>query len=165
MPSTLWSSVWDLAAAQAQLDAITAALMPLDMAPSGRVQVPSVELQETEEAVIVTAFLPGVDPRAVQVRASATGITFFGQRQSGYHHPLVAGISLNHFQHSVPLPAPVQDRAMQVSYAQGAIMVILPKRQSLWRQGVETLRNGIHRGMAQILPPQPRTPMSSESNR
>ncbi|MFH7244010.1 MAG: Hsp20/alpha crystallin family protein [Spirulina sp.] len=150
MPSTTWSSVWDLTAAQAQLDAITAALMPLDVAPSGRVQVPSVELQETDDAILVTAFLPGVDPRAVQVRASANGITFFGQRQSGYHHPLGIGIGINHFQHSVPLPAPVQDRAMQVAYAQGAIVVTLPKRKPLWQRTWHTLKQSFHRLMTRL---------------
>lgn len=152
MPSTIWSSVWDLTAAQAQLDAITAALMPLDRAPSGRLQVPSVEIQATEDAVIVTAFLPGIDPQAVQVRASTTGITFFGQRQSGYRRDLSYGISLNHFQHSVPLPAPVQDGAMQVAYAQGAIVVTLPKRKPLWRQGLVALQNGFHRVIAKRAP-------------
>jgi HSP20 family molecular chaperone IbpA len=152
MPNTLWSSVWDLAAAQAQLDTITAALMPLDLAPSGRVQVPSVEIQDTEDTVIVTAFLPGIDPHAVQVRASATGITFFGQRQSGYRHPLSYGISLNHFQHSVPLPVPVQDGAMQVSYSQGAIVVTLPKRKTLGQKGFEALRNGFHWVIAKLAP-------------
>lgn len=152
MPSTLWSSVWDLTAAQAQLNAITAALMPLDVAPSGRVQVPSVELQETAEAVIVTAFLPGVDPQAVEVRASVNGLTFLGQRQSGYHHALGVSLGINHFQYSVPLPAPVQDRAMQVTYAQGAIVVTLPKRKSLWRQGLAAMENGLHGAIAKLTP-------------
>lgn len=150
MPSTLWTSAWDLAAAQAQLDAITAALMPLDVAPSGRVQVPSVEIQDSGDAVIVTAFLPGVDPQAVQVRASATGITFFGQRQSSYRSPVSFGLSLNQFQHSVPLPTPVQDGAMQVSYGQGAIVVTLPKRKALWRRGWDALKQAYQRLMARL---------------
>lgn len=150
MPSTIWSSVWDLAAAQAQMEAISAALMPLDIAPSGRVQVPSVELQETARQVVVTAFLPGVDPRSVQVRASATGLTFFGQRAAGYPSPLSYGISLNHFRHSVPLPAPVQDRAMQVTYTQGAIVVTLPKRRSWLAQGLDILKNGWNWALTQL---------------
>lgn len=156
MPSTLWSSVWDLAAAQAQLEAISAALMPLDIAPSGRVQVPSVELQETPNQLIVTAFLPGVEPRSVQVQASAKGITFFGQRSSAYHHPLSYGISINHFQHSVPLPVPVQDRAMQVTYSQNAIVVTLPKQKSLLAQGLDALHNGWHWLLARVAPSRPR---------
>lgn len=141
MSSTIGSFVWDLAAAQAQMNAISAALMPLDIAPSGRVQVPSVELQETPDHILVTAFLPGVDPQQVQVRASATSLTFFGQRQRAYHRPLHYGISLNHFQHTVPLPAPVQDRSVQVTYAQGAIIVSLPKRRPLWWKGWTVLKN------------------------
>ena len=150
MPSTLWSSVWDLTAAQAQLDAITAALLPLDIAPSGRVQVPSVEIQDTEDAVIVTAFLPGLDPRAVQVRASAKGITFFGQRPSSYRDPFGYGLSLSRVQHSVPLPVPVQDRAMQVSHCRGAIVVTLPKRQPLWRRGWKILKRAYQSVTARI---------------
>lgn len=134
MPRTAWSSMWDLAAAQAQMEAISAALMPLGVAPSGRVQVPSVEVQETADDITVTAFLPGVDPQAVQVRATAKSLTFFGQRQSGYRSPLGVGFGLNHFQQTVPLPAPVQDRQMQVAYRQGAVVVTLPKTKPLWTQ-------------------------------
>lgn len=151
MPSILGSSGWDLAAAQAQLDVITAALMPLDWAPPGRLQMPAVEIQDTQDAVIVTAFLPGVDPQAVQVRASATGITFLGQRQSGYRQPFGDGISINYFQHSVPLPAPVQDWAMQVSYSQGAMVVTLPKRKPLWQRGWNTLKTAYQRTIARIM--------------
>ncbi|MEY3300404.1 MAG: Hsp20/alpha crystallin family [Cyanobacteriota bacterium] len=161
MPHTIWSSVWDLAAAQAQLEAISAALMPLDIAPSGRVRVPSVELQETSEQVIVTAFLPGVsDPRSVQVRASATGLTFLGQRMSGYHHPWSDSLSINHFQHSVPLPVPVQDRKMRVTYAQGAIVVTLPKRRSWLAQGLDALHKSLHKGWHWLL-----TKLGSQSPR
>lgn len=141
MPKTAWSSMWDLAAAQAQMEAISAALMPLGVAPSGRLQVPSVEIQETEDQVVVTAFLPGVDPQAVQVRATATALTFFGQRQSGYRSPLGVGMGINHFQQTVPLPVPVQDRQMQVAYHQGAVVVTLPKTKPLWHQWRDRLQD------------------------
>ncbi|HIK45805.1 MAG TPA: hypothetical protein IGR64_13115 [Leptolyngbyaceae cyanobacterium M65_K2018_010] len=41
MPRSSWSSIWDLAAAQAQMEAISAALMPVGLSPSGRLQVPA----------------------------------------------------------------------------------------------------------------------------
>lgn len=126
-------SMWNLGAAQAQMEAIAAALMPLSMAPSGRVQVPSVEIENTPEALIVTAFLPGVDPAAVDVRATGKSLTFSGQRQSGYRTPLVQSLGINYFQQTVPLPEPVVDRQMQVVYRQGAIVVTLPRRKG-WSQ-------------------------------
>jgi HSP20 family protein len=131
---------WSLGAAQAQMDAIAAALMPLGVAPSGRMQVPSVEIEDTAEALVVTAFLPGVEPQAVQVRATKTSLTFSGQRQSGYRNSLLQGLGINYFQQTVPLPTPVSDRQMQVAYRHGAIIVTLPKRGDWGQQLVNGWR-------------------------
>lgn len=126
--------IWSLGAAQAQMDAIAAALMPLGISASGRTQLPSVQIETTADALIVTAFLPGVDPQAVRVRASNKTLTFSGQRQSSHRSPLVLG--LNYFHHTVPLPERVRDRQMQVAYQSGAIVVTLPLVRG-WRQRLE----------------------------
>jgi HSP20 family protein len=131
--SPFQQSMWNLGAAQAQMDAIAAALMPLGVAPSGRVQVPSVEIEDTADALVVTAFLPGVEPQAVQMRATKIALTFSGQRQSGYRSPLGQGLGINYFQQTIPLPARVIDRQMQVAYRGGAIVVTLPKDKG-WGQ-------------------------------
>lgn len=128
--------IWSLSAAQAQMDAIAAALMPLGLSASGRTQLPSVEIETTSEALIVTAFLPGVDPQAVRVRATGKTLTFSGQRQSGYGNPLMQGLGLNYFQHTVPLPVRVRDRQVQVTYKSRAIVVTLPLVRG-WRQRLE----------------------------
>ncbi len=128
--------IWSLGAAQAQMDAIAAALMPLGVSASGRTQLPSVEIEITADALIVTAFLPGVDPQAVRVRATGKTLTFSGQRQSGYRSPLMQGLGLNYFQHTVPLPVRVRDRQVQVAYHAGAIVVTLPQVRG-WRQRLE----------------------------
>ncbi|WOD39465.1 Hsp20/alpha crystallin family protein [Nodosilinea sp. E11] len=128
-----FASPWSLEAAQAQMDAIAAALMPLGRSASGRVQVPSVEIEDTAAALIVTAFLPGVDPQAVRVRATPTSLTFSGHRQSSYGNALMQSLGINYFQQTVPLPARVIDRQVQVAYRQGALVVTLPKHRG-WRQ-------------------------------
>ncbi|WP_083886995.1 Hsp20/alpha crystallin family protein [Nodosilinea nodulosa] len=146
-------SMWNLGAAQAQMEAIAAALMPLAVAPSGRVQVPSIEIENTPTALIVTAFLPGVDPKAVNVRATGKSLTFSGQRQSGYRSPLVQSLGINYFQQTVPLPERVRDRQMQVAYHQGAIVVTLPKPQG-WSQrlgqGWQRARNWLGRSLKNL---------------
>ncbi|HSM82938.1 MAG TPA: Hsp20/alpha crystallin family protein [Nodosilinea sp.] len=125
--------LWTLGAAQAQMDAIAAALMPLGVAASGRVQVPSIEIDITAAALVVTAFLPGVDPQAVRVRATGKTLIFSGQRRAGHPGLGVAGLGLNYFQHTVPLPVPVRDRQMQVTVRDGALVVTLPRALG-WRQ-------------------------------
>ncbi|PZV00134.1 MAG: hypothetical protein DCF32_18060 [Leptolyngbya sp.] len=126
-------AMWSLGAAQAQMNAIAAALMPLGLSPSGRIQLPSIEIDDTADALVVTAFLPGVEPQAVQVRATAKSLTFSGQRQSGYRSPLIQSLGINYFQQTVPLPERVLDRQVQVAYQGGAIVVTLPKAKG-WGQ-------------------------------
>lgn len=131
--SPFQQSMWNLGAAQAQMDAIAAALMPLGLSSSGRVQVPSVEIKDTADALVVTAFLPAVEPQAVQVRATKKSLTFSGQRQLGDRSPLIQSLGINYFQQTVPLPATVIDRQVQVAYRDGAIVVTLPKTKG-WGQ-------------------------------
>jgi HSP20 family protein len=141
-------SMWSLGAAQAQMNAIAAALMPLGLSASGRVQVPSVEIEDTVDALVVTAFLPGVEPQAVRVRATKDSLTFSGQRQSGYRSPLIQSLGINYFQQTVPLPERVLDRQVQVAYQGGAIVVTLPKAKG-WGQrlmrGWQRVRVGLGR--------------------
>ncbi len=132
MPMRSWQSMWDLDMAQAQMEAITSALMPVGLSSSGRLQLPSVELQETSDAIIVTAFLPGVDPQDVQLRVSPRSLTFYGRRQSGYRSPFAYGLGIDQFQQTIPLPARVLDRQTQVTYRQGAIVVTLQKAKGFW---------------------------------
>lgn len=132
MPRTSWQSIWDLGVAQAQMDAITSALMPVGLSSSGRLQLPSVELQETADTVVVTAFLPGVDPRDVQLRVTPRSLTFYGRRQTDYRHSFAYGMGLDQFQQTIPLPTKIQDRQTQVAYRQGAIVVTLQKERGLW---------------------------------
>ena len=40
MPMSSWQSIWNLDMAQAQMEAITSALMPVGLSSSGRLQVP-----------------------------------------------------------------------------------------------------------------------------
>lgn len=138
-----FQSMWSLGAAQAQMNAIAAALMPLGVSSSGRVQVPSIEIEDTVDALVITAFLPGVEPQAVRVRATKDSLTFSGQRQSGYRSPLIQSLGINYFQQTVPLPERVLDRQVQVVYQGGAIVVTLPKAKG-WgqrlRQGWQQVR-------------------------
>jgi len=118
--------------AQAQMEAITSALMPVGLSSSGRLQVPSIELQETADTIIVTAFLPGVDPQDVQLRVSPRALTFYGKRQTGYRSPFACGVGVEEFQQTIPLPVKVRDQQTQVAFRQGAIVVTLQKAKGFW---------------------------------
>jgi HSP20 family protein len=132
MPMATWQSIWDMGMAQAQMDAISSALMPVGLSASGRIQLPSIEVQETADTLIVTAFLPGVDPRDVQLKVTPRSLTFYGQRQTTYHHAAGYGLGLNRFQQTIPLSTKVDDRQTQMAHRQGAIVVTLHKAKGFW---------------------------------
>ena len=146
MPSTSWQSMWNIGLAQAQMEAITSALMPVGLSTIGRMQLPSVELQETSDAVVVTAFLPGVDPRDVQLRITPHSLTFYGQRQTGYRNTFAYGLGLDQFQQTIPLPARVRDHQTQVAYRQGAIVVTLQKAKGFWSGWSQPSATGLSQG-------------------
>lgn len=126
-PSPSQSPLWTLGAAQAQRAAIAAALMPLEVLAAGQIPMPTIEIETTADALVVTAFLPGVEPQQVQVRAARKSLTFSGQRQSDYPSPLGRSLGTVYFQQTVPLPVAVIDHQVQVAYRDGAIVVTLPK--------------------------------------
>jgi len=136
MSNSPWPSIWNvditLAAAQAQHDAVANALLPWAIPPSGRLQLPSVEIKENPDSLVITAFLPGVTPQQVKVRATGRSLTFFGQRQLAYPLGWGYGGGLSYFQQTIDLPSPVRDRDMLVAYRQGALVVTLPKQRGLW---------------------------------
>ena len=149
-PSPFQSPLWTLEAAHAQRAAIAAALMPLGVLASGQVPVPAIEIETTAEALVVTAFWPGVEPQQVQVRASRKSLTFSGQRPSGYPTPLGHSLGTVYFQQTVTLPVAVIDHQVQVAYRDGAIVVTLPKPrgwgqrlESVWQQAKASVRRSL----------------------
>jgi HSP20 family protein len=136
MPMATWQSMWDMGLAQAQMEAITSALMPVDLSASGRMQLPSIEVQETADTLVVTAFLPGVAPRDVQLKVTPRSLTFYGQRQTTYRRAASYGLGLDRFQQTIPLPTNVDDRQTQMAYRQGAIIVTLQKAKGFWPFGL-----------------------------
>lgn len=134
MARLLWSPTWDLAAAQLQRDMVMAALAPFSLSNPGRLQVTSMEIQETPDTLTVTAFFPGVDPKTVEVQATQRSLTFLGQQQTRSPY----GSTVSHFQQSLALPGPVKDRHIQVSYQTGgALVVTLPRQTGFWRRLAE----------------------------
>ncbi|MFM7471284.1 MAG: Hsp20/alpha crystallin family protein [Nodosilinea sp.] len=136
MARLLWSSMWDLdlAAAQLQRDRVMAALAPFSFSTSGRLQVTSIEIQETPEALTVTAFFPGVDPTTVDVRATPRSLMFLGQQSIPNTESYLYSWTMRPFQQSLVLPVTVRDRQIQVSYQTGgALVVTLPRQIGFWR--------------------------------
>jgi HSP20 family protein len=99
----------------------------------GTFVAPSIDVKETEAAVEITAELPGVDEKDVEVHLAEGVLTIRGEKKSereskdekaGYH---LTERSYGSFSRSFELPYPVEPDKVSASFERGVLKVTLPK--------------------------------------
>lgn len=109
--------------------------------------VPSVNIEETKEELIVTAELPGISPSDVEVEVENGVLILRGERQSEqeedrrYH---LRERRYGSFQRSFTLPRGVSQEGIEASYQDGVLRVRLPKVQEARGRKIE-IRTGADR--------------------
>ncbi|MBD0337449.1 MAG: hypothetical protein ICV62_18335, partial [Cyanobacteria bacterium Co-bin13] len=98
MVESPWSPMGSLGPNYQHMAALWSALAPLDGFASQA--VPSLELRETEDSLMVTASLPGQDLRDVQVQATPYSLTLTGQQQRSYQDRYGYSTGYGQFQHT-----------------------------------------------------------------
>jgi HSP20 family protein len=90
-----------------------------------------VNVAETDKTVEVTAEIPGVDAKDIDVQLEGGVLTIKGEKkeekdekQKDYH---VVERSYGMFQRSFTLPADVDDGKVEASFDKGVLKVVLPK--------------------------------------
>lgn len=127
-----------------QMEALWSVLAPLGEMGEASL-LPALELRETEDSVVVTATLPGVDLCQVQVQASTHSLTLGGHQQTRHASSYGYSLSYEQFQHTIPLPVAVQEQKAQVAFQGDRIVITLPKaswwglRHTASRPAVPTL--------------------------
>jgi HSP20 family protein len=92
---------------------------------------PSLDMRETEKGLEVSAEIPGVDEKDIEVTLANGQLTIRGekkyerdQKEAGYH---VMERSYGSFARTVPLPFDVDERAVTAVFDNGVLKVSLPK--------------------------------------
>ena len=96
--------------------------------------VPKVDVNETEDQVRVTAELPGVEPKDLDVKLDGGLLTVRGEKrqekttkESGWTR---TERSYGSFTRSVPIGKPVKADAVEANFKDGVLTVTLPKERS-----------------------------------
>ncbi|MCG8693444.1 MAG: Hsp20/alpha crystallin family protein [Minwuiales bacterium] len=92
---------------------------------------PSIDVSETDSAIQVTAELPGVDEKDVEVNLTDGVLTIKGEKKSekedkGKDYHLVER-AYGAFQRDIPLPYDIDTEKVDAKYAKGVLTVTLPK--------------------------------------
>jgi len=92
---------------------------------------PSVDVRETDKGLEVTAEIPGVEEKDIDVTLANGILTIRGekkferdQKESGYH---LMERSYGSFSRSLPLPFDVDEKAVTAAFDKGVLKVSLPK--------------------------------------
>lgn len=93
---------------------------------------PPVNLYETEDAYILTAELPGVDPSEIQVSLEGSSVSIHGERKIEFEAEEGASIhrrerQAGRFRRAFSLPAKVDADKVEAVHRNGVLMLRIPK--------------------------------------
>lgn len=101
--------------------------------PSGRPWVPPVDIQETENELIVKADVPDVDMKDIDVRMENGTLTIRGERkfeakknEGGWHRVERAYGS---FERAFTVPDTVSPEGVKADYKNGVLSITMPKKE------------------------------------
>lgn len=95
---------------------------------------PSVDVKETDDEVLVSAELPGIDPKDVELTLDNGVLTIKGHKREETEKKegetvLAREIRYGSFQRSLALPGEVESGKAQASFDKGVLKVSIPKAE------------------------------------
>ena len=100
---------------------------------------PSVEVSETDDAVHVTAELPGLDEKDIQVSLDDNILTVKGEkkqeREEKQKNFYLSERSYGLFQRVIPLPAGIETDKVKAQFKKGVLTITLPKSRQAAAEG------------------------------
>jgi HSP20 family protein len=131
-----WGSLRDLLTTQRELDRLfRGAFSPVsgETEVSTRSWAPPVDIYETEDAIVLKAELPGIDPKDVEVRVEDNTLYLKGERkyekevnEQNYHR---IERSYGSFARSFTLPNSIDAEKVKAEYKDGLLTLTMPKRE------------------------------------
>ena len=131
-----WEPFRDLVTTQKEFDRLfREAFSPMsgETELSTRSWAPPVDIYETEDAIVLKAELPGVDPKDVEVRVEDNNLYLKGERkfekevkEQNYHR---VERSYGSFARSFSLPNSISADKVKAEFKDGLLTLTMPKRE------------------------------------
>jgi HSP20 family protein len=103
----------------------------IPLLPGEAAGIPSIDLFERQDTLMVKAELPGINPEDLDISIIGTTLTVSGVKRektvekSAYHHRVER--RLGSFSRSVRLPCRVRVEDIKATYKKGILQIIMPK--------------------------------------
>lgn len=138
-----WEPMQEVESLQRQMNRLFEQLMPTSSSNGdvGISLMPSVEMEETSDAVHLKLEIPGIEAKDLDVQVTEDTVSVSGERKSETKTE-EKGMVRSEFQYGkfervIPLPTHIQTDQVQAKYDRGVLTLTLPKSDSEKRKIVK----------------------------
>ncbi len=103
--------------------------------------VPAVDVSETDDAIVVKAEVPGMDPKEIDISFSGDLLTIKGEKKQrteekkeNYHR---IETRYGAFSRTIRVPVQVDADKIEASYDKGVLKIVLPKKEEAKPKQIE----------------------------
>jgi HSP20 family protein len=102
---------------------------------------PAVELQDTDEVLVLRAQIPGIDARDLDIRVTKQAVVISGEKSDNNQTEKIgyfrSEFTYGKFQRVIQLPVAVENDKVQAEYKNGILSLTLPKASAARNQVVK----------------------------
>jgi HSP20 family protein len=88
---------------------------------------PDVRVVNEKDAILVSAHVPGLDPRSIKVSVTGNRLTIAAEKVEQVRDGQAFSISRHGFSSTVRLSGPVQTDQVRATYSGGVLRIVLPR--------------------------------------
>lgn len=108
---------------------------------------PAIELQDTEEHLILRGEIPGIEGKDLDVQVGREAVSIAGEirqeRKTANRGNFLTEFRYGKFQRTIPLPVPIKNDQVQAEFKNGILTLTLPKAEEARQKLVRiNLANG-----------------------
>jgi len=128
-----WQPLREIDALQREINRAFEGLAPLAETSNGNSFVPSVELEEDNEAIHLKLEVPGLEAKDLDIQVTSEAVAIAGERKFE-RKATEKGVTRSEFRYGkfqrvIPLPSRVQNTATAAEYKDGILRLTLPKAE------------------------------------
>ena len=121
-----WNPIREMEALRRQFDTVFDELTHLET-QTEKGWMPAVELQETDESLVLSAQLPGLKASDLNVEVTREAVSIKGERRQEKKTEHYSEFRYGSFQRVIPLPVAVENDQVKAEFIDGILKLTLPK--------------------------------------
>lgn len=129
-----WQPVSEMETFRRQMDRVFAEMRSLNTDQA--TWQPAIELQNTEESIIVRSLLPGIEAKDLDIRVTTEAVAISGEHRQEQDY-LRSEFRYGKFQRVIALPVAVQNDRVTAEFNNGILKLTLPKVVDTRRQAIK----------------------------